>query len=112
MILSQILQDDKVFIDTNIFLYAVFEHAAYGKSCRDFLKRVEKNEIMGYTSDLALNELFHKLMIAEIRAISRSEFLASVSDGSLPDAGRRRSSASGGGITRPQFCQRWIIRIQ
>lgn len=66
MILSQILQDDKVFIDTNIFLYAVFEHAAYGKSCRDFLKRVEKNEIMGYTSDLALNELFHKLMIAEI----------------------------------------------
>jgi predicted nucleic acid-binding protein len=66
LFLSQLQSGERVFIDTNIFLYAVFEHAAYGKSCHDFLKRVEKVEIMGFTSELALNELFHKLMISEI----------------------------------------------
>ena len=66
MILSHLPSHERVFIDTNIFLYSVFKHDAYGKSCNDFLKRVEKDEIMGFTSDLALNEVFHKLMIAEI----------------------------------------------
>ena len=66
MILSQLQSSERVFIGTNIFLYAVFEHSAYGKSCSDFLKRVEKDELMGFTSDLALNEVFHKLMISEI----------------------------------------------
>ena len=66
MILSQLQPGERVFIDTNIFLYAVFEHSAYGKSCRDFLKRVEKDELLGFASDLVLNEVFHKLMISEI----------------------------------------------
>ena len=66
MILSQLQSGERVFIDTNIFLYAVFEHSAYGKSCRDFLKRVEKDELLGFASDLVLNEVFHKLMISEI----------------------------------------------
>ena len=62
LILSQLQPGERVFIDTNIFLYAVFEHSAYGKSCRDFLKRVEKDELLGFASDLVLNEVFHKLM--------------------------------------------------
>jgi len=66
LILSQLQSGERVFIDTNIFLYAVFEHSAYGKSCRDFLKRVEKDELLGFASDLVLNEVFHKLMISEI----------------------------------------------
>jgi uncharacterized protein len=66
LILSQLQSGERVFIDTNIFLYAVFEHSAYGKSCRDFLKRVEKEELLGFASDLVLNEVFHKLMISEI----------------------------------------------
>jgi len=66
LILSQLQAGERVFIDTNIFLYVVFEHSAYGKSCRDFLRRIEKDELMGFTSDLVLNEVFHKLMISEI----------------------------------------------
>ena len=66
MILSRVPGSERVFIDANIFLYSVFEHAVYGKSCRDFLKRIESNEIRVFTTDLVLNEVFHKLMIAEI----------------------------------------------
>jgi uncharacterized protein len=69
LILSQVPPDERVFIDTNIFLYSVFEHAIYGKSCREFLKRVENGEIKGFASDLVLNEVFHKLMVAEIAEI-------------------------------------------
>ena len=57
----------------NIFLYSVFEHPAYGKSCRGFLKHVENDEIKGFTSDLVLNEVFHKLMIADIAEIEGIE---------------------------------------
>jgi len=66
LILSRVPASERVFIDANIFLYSVFEHAVYGKSCRDFLKRIESNEIRVFTTDLVLNEVFHKLMIAEI----------------------------------------------
>ena len=73
MILSQIPSDERVFIDANIFLYSVFEHSAYGWSCKEFLRRVENDKIMGFTTDLALNEVFHKLMIAEIAEIEGIE---------------------------------------
>lgn len=73
MILSQIPSGERIFIDANIFLYSVFEHAVYGKSCKDFLKRVENDEIKAFTSDLVLNEVFHKLMIAEIAELEGIE---------------------------------------
>lgn len=73
MILSQVPLSERIFIDANIFLYSVFEHPAYGKSCRGFLKHVENDEIKGFTSDLVLNEVFHKLMIADIAEIEGIE---------------------------------------
>ena len=54
MILSQVPLSERIFIDANIFLYSVFEHPAYGRSCREFLKHVENDEIKGFTSDLVL----------------------------------------------------------
>ncbi|NPV62353.1 MAG: PIN domain-containing protein [Methanotrichaceae archaeon] len=73
MILSQVPSDERIFIDANIFLYSVFGHAVYGKSCNEFLRRVENDEIKAFTSDLALNEVFHKLMIAEIAELEGIE---------------------------------------
>ncbi|MEA2074269.1 MAG: PIN domain-containing protein [Euryarchaeota archaeon] len=64
--LGGLLPDEKVFIDANIFLYSAFQHPVLGNNCKDFLVRVEKGEIIGHTSDFVLNEVFHKLMIAEV----------------------------------------------
>lgn len=66
MILSEVPSSERIFIDTNIFLYSAFEHPDFGDSCKEFLKRVEEGTILGFTSELVLNEVFHKLMIAEI----------------------------------------------
>ena len=64
--LGGLLPDEKVFIDANIYLYSAFQHPILGNKCKDFLVRVEKGEITGHTSDFVLNEVFHKLMIAEV----------------------------------------------
>lgn len=64
--LDDLMSDAKVFIDANIFLYSAFKHPVFGNKCKDFLVRIEKGEINGNTSDYVLNEVFHKLMIAEV----------------------------------------------
>ena len=66
MMLSEAPYGERIFIDTNIFLYSAFEHPAFGDICKDFFKRTQKKEIIGFSSDFVLNEVFHKLMVAEI----------------------------------------------
>ena len=64
--LRELPATEEIFIDANIFLYSAFKHPVFGNKCKNFLIRIEKEEIKGYTSDFVLNEIFHKLMIAEI----------------------------------------------
>jgi predicted nucleic acid-binding protein len=61
--LSEAPEDTETYIDANILLYSAFKHPKYGELCKKFLLRIEKNAC---TSDFTLNEVFHKLMIAEI----------------------------------------------
>ncbi len=55
-----------VFIDANIFIYDILAVPEYVESCMSFLKRVESQEIKGYTSILVISEVIHKLMFSEI----------------------------------------------
>ena len=61
--LSDIPDRTEIYIDANILLFSAFKHPRYGDVCKDFLMRMEGNAC---TSDFTLNEIFHKLMIAEI----------------------------------------------
>jgi predicted nucleic acid-binding protein len=54
-----------VFIDPNRFLYHIMKHPKLFPSCKDFLTRIEAGEYNGFTSILAINEVLHKLMLAE-----------------------------------------------
>ena len=64
--LRELPANEEIFIDANIFLYSAFKHPVFGNKCKNFLISIEKEEIKGYTSDFVLNEIFHKLMIAEV----------------------------------------------
>jgi predicted nucleic acid-binding protein len=64
--LLEISNDERIFIDANIFLYSAFEHPIFGNTCKKFLQRIESNDVKGFTSDFVLNEVFHRLMIAEV----------------------------------------------
>lgn len=66
MDLKALPSDAKVFIDTNVLLYAISDHPRYGTACNEFLDRVKAGEIKGKTSVIVLNELLHKLIIGEI----------------------------------------------
>jgi predicted nucleic acid-binding protein len=56
----------RVYVDANIHLYSAFKHPVYGTSCRDLLIRIDEGNVYGYTSDFVLDEVLHKLMIAEV----------------------------------------------
>lgn len=57
---------EKAFIDANIFLYTALDDPRYRESTIRFLKRINKGDIIGFTSVLVLNEVLHKLMISEV----------------------------------------------
>lgn len=55
-----------VFIDANIFLYKILEHWKHGQPCTDLLKNVNYGKYSGVTSVFVLNEVFHRVIIAEL----------------------------------------------
>lgn len=55
-----------IFVDTNIFLYAITDHPKYGDICNNFLDRIKAGDVKGKISVIVLNELIHKLIIGEI----------------------------------------------
>lgn len=57
--------DTRSIIDTNIFVYWVTGHPRFGSACKQVMNRVEKGDIQGIIPGPVLNELLHRLMIAE-----------------------------------------------
>ena len=55
-----------VFIDANIFLYAVSGHWKFGDSSKCLLDSINDGKYNGITSVLVCNEVFHRSLIAEI----------------------------------------------
>lgn len=65
MFLSEITEDSKVFIDSNIFIYHFTKFEGFTNSCLEFFQRIETGRLKGYTSTLVLAEVLHRLMIIE-----------------------------------------------
>ena len=55
-----------LFVDTNIFLYGILGHWRHGEVCKTFLEKVNKGGYTGVISVLVCNEIFHRVMIAEV----------------------------------------------
>ena len=62
----EIEPDASIFIDANIFLYAISGHWRFGKSSKELLKSVDGGEYKGLTSVLVCSEIFHRVLMAEI----------------------------------------------
>jgi len=62
--------DSRVFIDANIFLYTILGHPRFKSPCKEFLIKLENGVYEGTTSTLILNEVVHKLMLAEVIKIN------------------------------------------
>ncbi|MFQ5949302.1 MAG: type II toxin-antitoxin system VapC family toxin [Nitrospiria bacterium] len=52
-------------MDANIFVYHFTANSRFNPSCTNFLERVEKGDLQGYTSVSIIQEVTHRLMIEE-----------------------------------------------
>jgi predicted nucleic acid-binding protein len=62
MALNDIAAGSATFIDANIFIY---HFAGQSEQCSSFLGRIERREIQGFTGQLILVEVAHRLMMME-----------------------------------------------
>jgi len=69
--LTALPTDSRLFIDANIFLYTILGHHRFKSPCEEFLIKLENGEYEGITSTLILNEVVHKLMLAEVVKINK-----------------------------------------
>ena len=63
--LDSLAPQSNIFIDTNIFLYGALDYTKYRATCRAFLQNIESGTYFAATSALVLNEIIHKLILAE-----------------------------------------------
>ncbi len=63
MIIDDVPKGEKVFIDSNIFIY---HFTGSSEQCSRFLVRCEKRDLIGTTSTNVLLEVMHRLMMIEV----------------------------------------------
>ena len=65
MRLADVAAGTTVFVDANIFVFALANHPTHGAACDAFLDRVENQEILAVTSTHVLGEVVHRMMTIE-----------------------------------------------
>jgi len=58
---------EEIFVDTNIFVYALARRHRHKKGCNDLLVRINHGDIAGFTSSTVINELFHTVLVGDVR---------------------------------------------
>ena len=59
--------ETEVFVDTNIFVYALAKRHRYKSTCEALLSKVNMGDTIGFTSSTVINELFHTILIGEVK---------------------------------------------
>lgn len=65
MTFANIQSGAAIFIDANIWVYHLTGQPGLGASCAELLKRIEQQDISGFTSTHILTEVAHRLMLIE-----------------------------------------------
>jgi predicted nucleic acid-binding protein len=63
--LFRLLSGTRAIFDSNIFVYWVTDHPRFADDCETAIRRVEDGELQGVIPATVLNELLHRLIIAE-----------------------------------------------
>jgi predicted nucleic acid-binding protein len=54
-----------IFLDANTLIYHFSKHAQYGAACTQLVKRIELQQLQGFTSAHVLSDVVHRLMTLE-----------------------------------------------
>lgn len=69
MFLYDLEDGSSIFIDANIFIYHFSKESKLNSASSNFLERAEERNISGFTSTSIVQEVTHRMMIAEAVAI-------------------------------------------
>ena len=68
MTFADLVAGDAVFVDANTLTYHFQPHPVWGPPCTDLLRRIENQELVGFTSTPVLSEVSHRLMTIQASA--------------------------------------------
>ncbi len=69
MVLSDLEDGSSIFVDGNIFVYHFTRESKANPASSDFLERIERGTIHGFTSVSIVQEVTHRRMIIEAVAV-------------------------------------------
>jgi predicted nucleic acid-binding protein len=69
MTFADLLNGESVFLDANPLVYYFGAHALYGPPSKQLIERIEKHELVAFTSTHVLSEAAHHLMTLEAAAM-------------------------------------------
>jgi predicted nucleic acid-binding protein len=62
MTFADLVAGDAVFVDANTLTYHFQPHPSWGPPCTDLVRRIENQELAGFTTTHVLSEVSHRLM--------------------------------------------------
>jgi predicted nucleic acid-binding protein len=65
VILTNIPNGAAVFVDANTLVFQFAPDPVYGPACQQFLGRIDRQEIVGFTTTHVLSDVAHRLMTLE-----------------------------------------------
>lgn len=65
MIFADLADGDSVFLDANVLVYHFAADLQFGAACTDFVKRIERKEILAFSSTHVMCDVAHRLMTIE-----------------------------------------------
>jgi len=69
MTFADLLPGEAVFVDANTLTYHFQPHPRWGLPCTGLLRRIENQELIGFTSTHVLSEVSHRLMTIQASAL-------------------------------------------
>ena len=64
--LANLFPKTKVFVDSNILMYALAKNSIYYQDCRQFITRIANGEIFGFLNPFVISEVLFKNLIASV----------------------------------------------
>jgi predicted nucleic acid-binding protein len=64
--LADLPPNAKIFVDSNILIYAQSKNSVYHQDCKQFVRRIVDGEIFGFLNPFVMSEVLFKNLIASV----------------------------------------------
>jgi predicted nucleic acid-binding protein len=71
MTFADLVAGEPVFVDANTFVYHFTAHHLFGAACSQFLLRMARQEVAGFTATHVLSEVAHRVMTTEASSLHK-----------------------------------------